>query len=397
VVLGGVVLFAAALVTVILISPRPSQPIRTLATSLPVEDSLSGKSIGTATGIRWTHAIGDHGAVFSAADSSRIEYPGVIPPNGTLEFWIRVNDGYRYNNYRLLSNQKDAMIFSSDAQGGDVTWPGTTKIFVNAAGKLQIWMATSKYDKPNAVPTEAAGTSFRFGEWHAIGVSYGSSGQYIMLDGNVVASAPGRTQTFGEAGNHNQPLDVPTIGETVSHFWAHHRYEGGFDGVLAAFRVSANQQDWLLAKGVENNNPPAQTTATPISDEDQREHQLVYQAQDFFNTRNYDAALAACNEALVLNAEDQSAIQLKNQIQAALNPPTAPSAVDARPVTSANEFAMVIDPPSNIRTAPSAASGILCSVTTKMPIRILGFDGSWYKTDTCEGRLGYIHRSQIKF
>jgi uncharacterized protein YecT (DUF1311 family) len=72
----------------------------------------------------------------------------------------------------------------------------------------------------------------------------------MMLDGKTVASSPMRTQTFGQAGNHQSPIDVPTIGETVSHFWAHHRYEGGFEGVLAAFRVSAKQKDWLLAQGI---------------------------------------------------------------------------------------------------------------------------------------------------
>ncbi len=46
------------------------------------------------------------------------------------------------------------------------------------------------------------------------------------------------------------PLDIPTIGETVSHFWQRHRYEGGFDGVLGGFRVSAKQADWVLAKGI---------------------------------------------------------------------------------------------------------------------------------------------------
>ncbi len=73
-----------------------------------------------------------------------------------------------------------------------------------------------------------------------------------MLDGKIVASAPRRTQTFGRAGNHQQPLDIPTIGETVSHFWPRHRAEGGFEGALAAFRVSAEQKDWVLAKAVKN-------------------------------------------------------------------------------------------------------------------------------------------------
>lgn len=229
------------------------QPLNLKSTTLPVEDKFAGNTIGAATGIRWTNAIGNQGAVFSAADSSRIEYPGLIPAQGTLEFWIKVNDGYHYDNYRFMSNQNDAMIFSSDVQGGDVTWPGTTKISVTHDGGLSLWMATVK-GVNQVSATEARKTSFRFGEWHAIGVSYGSYGQYVMLDGKIVASSPGRTQTFGWAGNQQSPLDVPTIGETVSHFWQHHRYEGGFDGEVAGFRVSGTQRDWVLAKGVNVEN-----------------------------------------------------------------------------------------------------------------------------------------------
>ena len=248
-------------------------------------DELDGRSIGVPSGITWLHAIGDRGASFSASDSSRIEYPNMIPAEATLEFWINIKDGYYYDNYRFSPNQNEAMIFSSDAQGGDVTWPGTTKIFVSRDGKLTLWMATSKYDNPRAIATEAVGTSFRFNQWHALGFSFGSKGQYIMLDGKVVASAPGRTQTFGAAGNHNQPLDVPTIGETVSHFWAHHRYEGGFEGILGDFRISAKQQDWKLAEGVVGLTPPTVADSLPMSEEDQHEHQLVDQAQHYRHPR----------------------------------------------------------------------------------------------------------------
>jgi hypothetical protein len=114
-------------------------------------------------------------------------------------------------------------------------------------------MATVKGEN-HVSATEARKTMFRFGEWHAIGVSYGKQGQYIMLDGKLVASSPSRTQTFGRAGNQQSPLDIPTIGETVSHFWQRHRYEGGFEGVLAAFRVSNKQNDWQLAEGIKKDS-----------------------------------------------------------------------------------------------------------------------------------------------
>ncbi|HEX4019926.1 MAG TPA: hypothetical protein VHX63_02180 [Acidobacteriaceae bacterium] len=246
---SGSLVAAMIISTGVAVEHNIPQPLNLKSTTLPVEDKLAGNTIGAGTGIRWTNAIGNQGAVFSAADSSRIEYPGLIPAQGTLEFWIKVNDGYHYDNYRFMPNQNDAMIFSSDVQGGDVTWPGTTKILVTRDGELSIWMATVK-GVNQVSATGARKTKFRFGEWHAIGVSYGSDGQYIMLDGKIVASSPGRTQTFGRAGNQQSPLDVPAIGETVSHFWQHHRYEGGFDGEVAGFRVSGIQRDWVLAKGV---------------------------------------------------------------------------------------------------------------------------------------------------
>ena len=254
--------------TAVGLSIRPN-----LSAPLPVEDRLAGSSIGHPSGIQWAHALGGRGAIFSAANSSRIEYPGLIPPEGTLELWIKVDGGYGYNNFQLRTNQDAAMIFSSDAQGGDVVWPGTTKFFVSRAGSLVYWMATSKYDKPHALPTEARKTKFRFGEWHAVGVSYGRQGEYIMLDGKVVASSPGRTQTFGQAGNHQEPLDLPTIGETVSHFWPHHRFEGGFDGLLAAFRVSAKQKDWQLAQGIKADITPSAIDVTENRSTDGGSHQ----------------------------------------------------------------------------------------------------------------------------
>ena len=59
--------------------------------------------------------------------------------------------------------------------------------------------------------------------------------------------------------------------------------------------------------------------------------------------------------------------------------------------------AIVFDPPSNVREAPNDRSNILCSVRQKVPINILAAVGTWYSTDVCPGKIGYIHRSQLKF
>jgi hypothetical protein len=213
-------------------------------------DELTNGSSGNAFGISWTQGIGEHGAVFSAASASRIEYPGRILGEGTVEVWIKVDSGYQYQDYAFRKDLDDAMIFSTDAEGGDVTWPGTTKFFVSRNGSVSLFVAKNRYNNPPTSPLEAPGTRFRFGEWHAIGFSMGSLGESIMVDGKVVAVDRSRTQAIGCAGTHQTPADVPTLGETASHFWPHHRYEGGFEGTVAKFRVSAKQRDWHLARRI---------------------------------------------------------------------------------------------------------------------------------------------------
>ena len=63
-------------------------------------------------------------------------------------------------------------------------------------GTLQLVMATTKYDGPRESLT-ATGTGFRFNEWHSVGISFGDQGQYISLDGVLVASEPRNKQKLG--------------------------------------------------------------------------------------------------------------------------------------------------------------------------------------------------------
>lgn len=227
-----------------------SQPNNALGSAGVFIDELTGASLGNPFGVSWTNGFGNHGAVFSAANASRIEYTGRISPEGTVELWINVASGYYYDNYVFKANAERAMIFSTDAQGGDVTWPGTTKFYVYRNGTVSLVVAQNKYDNPPTTAIDVPETPFRFGEWHAVGFSAGSLGEYIMVDGKVVAAAPTRTQQIGCAGTHQSPADIPTIGETASHYWPRHRYEGGFEGIVAKFRASPKQQDWNLARGI---------------------------------------------------------------------------------------------------------------------------------------------------
>jgi len=152
----------------------------------------------------------------------------------------------------LYENQQSALIFTTDIQLGDVIWPGSTWIHVFNDGKIYFRIALEKYESYNIDNILVAqNTEAKYGEWLAIGFSYGSEGQYIMLNGNLVASNQERTIELGLGGNHSTPNDIPTIGESVSSVWSNNQNEGGFEGIIDTFRVSDSQKDWKISL---NNN-----------------------------------------------------------------------------------------------------------------------------------------------
>lgn len=224
--------------------PSPKQVVAT--SPIGIVDEFNGSSIGDAAGITFTPALNGQGAVFSRENQSRIQYQNKIPSEGTLEWWINVKSGYHYSDYKLVENETSALIFTTDIQGGDVTWPGSTWFFVNADGTLSLVMATTKYDGPRQ-NLKIQATNFRFNQWHSIGISFGSHGQYIMLDGVLVASAKENTQTLGRGGTHEAAIDIPTVGEAKSSIWERHRWDGGFEGIVDRFRISSQQEDWSLS------------------------------------------------------------------------------------------------------------------------------------------------------
>ena len=162
-------------------------------------DSLDGSSVGKASGIAYVPlpgaAPGRRGASFSGKAGSRIEYTQGIPDEGTLEWWINV-EGAGQDRVPILS-------------------AGSKKLLVSASGDVSF-----------SSGLEARGTPLRFNSWHAIGLSYGSLGASIMIDGMVVA----RTSTGTEA-----PAWLRV---------------GGFTGTVALFRACDVQDDWYLARGV---------------------------------------------------------------------------------------------------------------------------------------------------
>jgi hypothetical protein len=240
-------------------------------------ETFAGSTAGAAFGISY-----NSGAVFSRGAESRIEYRSGIPTQGTLEWWLKVDNGYRFDNFVLHPQEGCAQVFATDVQGGDVTWPGTTRVIVCNSGQITLDMAQAKYnDMPHQVLTIPS-SQFRFAEWHALGISYGSQGQAIMLDGQMLGSTAGNTQTLGAAGTHQGPADVPTIGEAISHFWQHRQYSGGFDGVVSRFRASPNQLDWVLAKErPQSDASSATSTTTPCVSARNAGYSLTLNGQNY--------------------------------------------------------------------------------------------------------------------
>jgi concanavalin A-like lectin/glucanase superfamily protein len=225
-----------------------TEPLSPSNPSIPftIMDEFHGSTLGNAYGITYTRTAYGDGAEFSRRNESRVQYTFSqgFPREGTLEFWIKVDSGYRYSNYKLHQNQDEALIFTTDIAGGDVTWPGSAWLWVKNNGDVSFKMATEKYEK--ATVLKATKTKFRFGTWHSIGISFGSKGQQIMVDGKLAASNR-NTQYLGSGGNHDGPVDLPTIGESVSGFWSNNQHEGGFEGIVAKFRASIKQNAWLLS------------------------------------------------------------------------------------------------------------------------------------------------------
>ena len=322
-------------------------------------NDTAGSDHGVTYGVSQVGRHNFHYAAFTQEASSRIEYPRGIPSEGTLEFWVYVTDGYYWHNSQFFPHEH-ATMFSTDAHGGDVAWPGASKLMVSSNGDVQFYMTQDLTNNPPSSDMQVKGTGFRFNQWHAIGISYGSEGQAIMVDGTVVGSHPLVIQILGAGGDHQGPRDIPTIGESVSHFWPRHAYDGGFEGFVGLFRASSVQRDWHFARGINESyftTPPAPT----VSAEDQHEQQLVQQAQALFDAHNYDAALADCNEALVLNAGDQTAIQLKNQIQQAMQPTGTGTDTTTSPPGTTTAVISTSPPPL------PATNGVQTSITAQAP------------------------------
>jgi hypothetical protein len=227
-------------------------------------DELNTTSQGTPSGILYATVDGRQVADFRRARESRIQYPfgTKMPTQGTVEFDVKIEKGYAYNNAQLQDNLQEALLFTTDVWGGDVTWPGSCWLRVNNNGTITFTLATTKYGSSPAQIITATNTAFRFNSWQKIGISFGSEGQYLTLNGSIVASNINNKQILGSGGTHTAPVDIPTIGESVPGVWQNNQYDGGFEGYVDKVRISTVQKDWCLLTQTTSVTSPISGTFT---------------------------------------------------------------------------------------------------------------------------------------
>jgi len=205
-------------------------------------EDFNGSIQGIQHGITFTNTPTGQGAVFSRVNESRIEYPFAngFPREGTIEYRINVDSGYHYSDYVLNDHLSSAMIFNTGH--ADQWYPGAMWLGVSDTGDVTLGTATAI--GPQGHGLAASGTGFSFGTWHTVGMSFGSLGQYIMVDGSLVGANAAYTETM-HSGDHDQ--DNPTLGQLVETDWGHNQYSAGFEGVIDTFRVSDVQKDWVVS------------------------------------------------------------------------------------------------------------------------------------------------------
>ncbi len=216
------------------------------AKGMVILEEFNGSVQGNEYGISYVQTPNGQGALFQKEKESRIEYPFSMgfPKQGTIECLIKIDCGYGYRDYELSFSDSNARIF--DTGKADVWWPGAMWFNVYNNGGIRLSTSTD-YATAGAEHTlSATETSFRFNEWHTVGFSYGSQGQYIMVDGEEVEYDTSYTESMNTCGNFEEPVNNPTVGEVVSGFWNENQYGQSFEGVIDALRISNKQRDWQL-------------------------------------------------------------------------------------------------------------------------------------------------------
>lgn len=235
-----------------LATPAPTPTPTPSATTTPAgeiwrEEFTNVTNSGSAQGINYQQTPTSQGAIFSRANESRVQYPfsSGLPKSGTLEFRLKIDVAYSYNNGQLSSTDNCATLFNTSAPG-DQIWAGSTSFQACKNGDISITTSTVFSNDGPIQTLTAKNTAFRFGEWHVLSFSYGSQGQAIAVDAKEVASNRANTQFMGAGGTQKEAIDIPTLGEAVSSMQQNNLFDAGFEGVVDTMRASGKAKDWFL-------------------------------------------------------------------------------------------------------------------------------------------------------
>lgn len=168
-----------------------------------------------------------------------------FPLSGTIEMRVLVTAASE-RDYRYPGGFRWALpcapLFLTD--WNQVTWPGSTWLYACPDGTVFLEMAAQKGSTARQL-LRAEKTEFRYGKWVRVGISYGSAGQAISIDGVTVAVNATNRQTLGSGGTEEGPRGRAYLGFYRSDAPLELRKEGGFEGLVDWFRVSGRPQDWL--------------------------------------------------------------------------------------------------------------------------------------------------------
>lgn len=219
------------------------EPLSTKYLVLPI-DTMEDTCYGTPHNVEYAKGKEGKCILLKRDKQGAVNYP--LVSEGTIEFSVKVLSGYTVNNHKTTIDFKRACIYTT--VGYDSWYPGSMAIFVYSNGDIHFSTATG-FRKNNGEMQELIATKskFRFNKWHSLGISFGSEGQYLYLDGEILTSQKNYIQPLAVGGDTIKPCDQPTFGYFHSCYDpidSINSWDIGFEGLIDNVKISHKQLDW---------------------------------------------------------------------------------------------------------------------------------------------------------
>lgn len=229
------------LIVVLVVAYNLHYEVSTKDLVLPI-DTMEDTCYGTLHNVEYTNGKDGRCILLKREKEGAINYP--LVSEGTIRFSIKVLSGYRIHNKQADISLQKASVYTT--VGYDSWYPGAMSLYLESNGDISFMTATS-YRKNNGEMQMliAAKSDFRFNQWHDVGISFGSEGQQIYLDGNVLTTDENYKQPLAVGGDIVKPCDRPTFG----YFHSCCRdsadsWDIGFEGFIDNVKISRKQSDW---------------------------------------------------------------------------------------------------------------------------------------------------------